>query len=1245
MATESLGGSLIFTAGIEFEDAGKTAAKMEQQLQSAAKKAADTGKKINDAFLGVKNTTINIDTSDLDSLTKKISQLEKEEQRFKTALGGTTDLGLISDYTKGLERVQGELRELYPLMDGLQAKSIIGDADVEVKEVEKVKTAFQELRQLKKDLAAADPNDTAAIDAMLERAGELDDKMGDVQAAIRLAGSDTAGIDAMVQGVRGAVGGFAALQGAIALVTDEEDDFAKTTAKMTAVLGVLNGVQEVAAVLDKNSALNLFLQAQYRKLAATNTAQHAVATTAATAAQGANAVATSAASASTWSLNAAMAANPAGALILAITAVIGVMQLLSDDTEDVLEKQVELNDAMAKAQDVINDLARSYASLYSERATEAENAVALAQAEGKSENQILSLKQKAAQAKKEESLNILANLGYVGATTSEIRQQVNLKAVELQMAKEKLKAQLLNNAADEDAIKLLESKIKLLESEFTGANDAFQQLTQSDSDKAELAAEAARKAREDAFKSATAEAEARLIQSLKNTKEELEAQKAAIRARTREELSNVNLTAGERKKILAQEKDDLAEADRKYQTLLLNNQKSLLQARLSQIKEGSQEELDLKNQLLQKNAELELQQEGITAARKKEIHAALDKAIAENKRQYYFQQAKDNRQTDIEDIEARLATVLQGSVKELNLKRDLISQKEGLDIIAAQQSIKNEALLQATILSISKKAQKERRQLGADFVNYQIEQNAKLLQQQTDLANLPLENVTADPMASARKKAEAQQQINKNIRESLVKQLKEIDGAIVKTTLFGADGDLNKLLDKRVEIYKQIYKLTGLIASTEKKKLSDDMENVAKWVGVAGSAAGDLASAFEGVNSEVAKLMSDLNTVANIAGNAASATAKFASGDIAGGIQGVVAVISSVLTLAKKVKESRRLALEEVDQFNQKILSGEIEITQQYRERQREQAALNKLKLEGIEAERRLLEEQRKAAAQQENSLLAELQNQSFVSGMTTKKDKGLLGTGIAKKTKAVEINEALAGKTFEQIEQLYIKGQLTGKAKEIFEALQKIKQEGADINAMLEENKRAAQEVFTGTTSDSIVDSIADGFKSGLSTAADFAGSFEELMRNALINSLKYKYLEGPLKEFYEQFSKEAEDDGQLTEAEIAELQTMFDNIIGTANAQFTQLQQIAGMNLGGSNEANSLKGAIKGMTEGQAELLSGQFGGLRITALQQLQIASQSLSVHQRIETNTANTVLELQNGFKAMVQLMKIEGIKLK
>jgi uncharacterized protein YoxC len=455
-------------------------------------------------------------------------------------------------------------------------------------------------------------------------------------------------------------------------------------------------------------------------------------------------------------------------------------------------------------------------------------------------------------------------------------------------------------------------------------------------------------------------------------------------------------------------------------------------------------------------------------------------------------------------------------------------------------------------------------------------------------------------------------------REQLKEKLKDLKKSL-------KDG-ANLTPQMKQDIQNTIDQYEGLLDSTN--DVVKDFSKLSDQLGQISGIFGQLGDGVEDLNSGLADTLNTLSQMVGVASNAAAAIAKFAAGDIVGSVASLVTAVIGVFSIGKKVRESRRQAQAEIDEFNTHILAGEIEITQQYRQRQIEQAKLNKLTLEGLRDQRQVLEQQKRLVIDQYNSILAQLQAQSFVADEVTKKYGGILGIG--RKTKAVEVFQSLAGKSFDDLEKLFAEGRLVGKGKELFEELQKIKKEGVDIDALLAQNAEDAKQIFTGTTVDSLVDSIAQGFAEGNRSAADFADNFQDLMRNAMIQSLKFQFLEAPLKDFLDQFAAATQSDNTLTSAEIDQLQTLYNSIITNAQSQFDQLQQVSGLNFGGQGggSVNSLQGAIKGMTEQQAELLAGQFGGLRITALEHLQVGNRQLESINAIQINTAMTIIRLES-----------------
>lgn len=444
------------------------------------------------------------------------------------------------------------------------------------------------------------------------------------------------------------------------------------------------------------------------------------------------------------------------------------------------------------------------------------------------------------------------------------------------------------------------------------------------------------------------------------------------------------------------------------------------------------------------------------------------------------------------------------------------------------------------------------------------------------------------------------------------------------------------------DITNYIKQLNDLLQTTSDGPIDPEKwRGVATALGVISQGFGQIADGVREGNEGLADMLDTLSQITDVASNVALALANFASGNILGGISASIAAILGVFKLVSDARKSEVKAQKEMEEFNLKVLQGEFDINTLYRERAAQQAKINQLRIKGITDEARALKQNQQSNLDDYNRVLSLLQKEQFVSGQKTEQYGGFLGIG--RKTRVVDVYSSLSGKTYEDLEKLFLTGRLEGKAEELFKTLEKLKKEGVDIDAALAQNQIEAQQILTGTTADSIADVIAQGFQNGLRSATDFASSFEDLMKGAILNALKYQTLEAPLREFYNQFAKNAESDGVLTEEEIKQLRDNFNGIITNAGEKFDELQKITSIDFNTGATAASQKGlagAIKGITAEQADLLAGQFGGLRLTAVDHLNVARSGLVSLQRIELYTANLTT-----MRAIWERLELNGIKVK
>lgn len=377
----------------------------------------------------------------------------------------------------------------------------------------------------------------------------------------------------------------------------------------------------------------------------------------------------------------------------------------------------------------------------------------------------------------------------------------------------------------------------------------------------------------------------------------------------------------------------------------------------------------------------------------------------------------------------------------------------------------------------------------------------------------------------------------------------------------------------------------------------------------------DIDKAFSGIDTAVQGINSDLNALAggigdifgdeagyaagqvaeltSAIGGFATGASKIASGDILGGITSVVSSIGSIFSMGKKVKEMNRAAREEQQKFYDEARAGEMEYHALLRERLRLTQQIGETSLEYFDRLQKELHKQSGSISEEYDEVWAKLMGEQYIEKVNYKH-----GTWF-RKAKTWNDYSSLTGKTYEEIESLYTQNKLTDSANILFEQLQKLKEEGADVVDMMDDLNQSMSEAWTGTTEDTIARSILDGIAAGKNGVDDLTTYFRDMMKNAMLQGVNMKYLQAPIKKFYEQFADMSESDGMLTESEIIQLQEMYTRIVENAEAQFENLEKISGLDFSTSEEEtsdNSLKGAYAKASQESIDLLAGQTGAQRV-------------------------------------------------
>lgn len=274
----------------------------------------------------------NLDEAGFNLLTSKLKDAKGQMEGFQLIIDSAK--ARLNDFAKGStpfnqlnKQIQEAEKFLNVLKEDVQEINAEIATPVEPAAIQDIGEAAEQaepktqslrlqLRQMREELAQLELAGQANTDNFRElsiRAGELSDQIGDTSQRIQRLASDTKGLDAGIAAVRGLAGAFAIGQGALAAFGEQSEEAAKAIQKVQGAMAILQGIQEVANVLNKDSALSVYLQTF-----ASN--GHTTALAAETVAIEGETVATEAATVATTTWTATLLANPIIAIIAVLVA-------------------------------------------------------------------------------------------------------------------------------------------------------------------------------------------------------------------------------------------------------------------------------------------------------------------------------------------------------------------------------------------------------------------------------------------------------------------------------------------------------------------------------------------------------------------------------------------------------------------------------------------------------------------------------------------------------------------------------------------------------------------------------------------------------------------------------------------------------------------------------------------------------------------------------------------------------------
>lgn len=1217
--------------------------------------------------VGTAPAPIDLSSASEEKLKSTLKDLTDYSTRLKEALSLGPEEATANEYNDSLSETKSRIEEIKEKLSGFN---------------DEAQSIASRLREIREQLANMDPGDLGFQD-LVNEAAELQSRIAGVRNEINQARSESSGLAATKSGINGLVGAYTAVSSAVALFSDSSEQLQQTMAKLFAVLTIVGGVEQFLSMLSKESAVNQFLLATYRNLTATATEEEAVAATAAAAAEAGQAVATQGAAAAQWSLNAAMAANPVGAFLVAITAIVGALGYFIEHTEDETDKAIKLSKALEEATEALNELSRVQGQAGADRVNRYEEAVNLAQAQGKSEREILDLKIKANAVARDEANK---QLGFLGVD----KQRLGVMEAQLEnLSEQKL---FITEIPEKDRTKeqkkqleLLESQLKALHSIYDYAKE-FADIVDSTGDKDDqLQAEKARKAREAAIRSATATAEARVLAAKEGSSEELRIELAAIEARRRAALSDVNLTAGEIAKINADAARQVYDVNKQLQIKALEDQESFAKAQLDRAKKGTFDEFNARMALLEISAQKEIVDADGNAAKITQINADKGRAIFELSQKYNFTASEAEISGHIATLNEKLAASKKWSQDELSIKKQIIDEEANLEIAKAQSQIENEVRLAQKIKEIRNKAAVEKKNIDDRYADRSFDRQLASYKSQAERANLALQKVINNVNSSASDKYKAERQVIINNINSLQQSYQV---AVMKAMApVGDQGAAQKQVE---ELDLAIKKLNNDLNNLDEGHWKVSWQEIANLIQGIGSELISLGLDISKVNSGlgstvigIGQMLSQANNLYKVLDKHTSTTDKIGTG-IAAAVSLVSMVIDAAAERARAEQEFTQalinqqlqynLALNEAILLNSKLKDNVFLVNYQGQLRDGI-AALTDAQKSYQEAIKALSAGQAKAGQRDSidvKSVLAGV-GSGAVAGAAVGSIVPVIGTAIGavvgavaggivglfggkkKKDTYVALLEEypeLVQKTDDGILQINKDlAQTLIKNNLVSDSTKTLIQDTLDWQAAIDKANEQIKSIIADLAGDlggDLRDALVDAFEQGTDSAKAFAQSVQKTLDNVISQMIfnqvfgsAFDHLQKQMQDSFQQGGDmNWQDDLQDFFAQYSGLTNQFNEQLQAAQQAAEQVGLSIFQNSNDANNVNSLSGAIRGMSEQQADLLAGQFGGLRTTAMQQLQTMSNQLNVLNAIETNTYQLY-----SIDARLRLIETQGIKIR
>lgn len=311
--------------------------------------------------------------------SQTVEELTKQQKKLtEVQSAGKSTYSELDDSIKGLRLQLKSLNNTYDELSAADRNSEVGknllakiqSVDAELKELENstgrhqrsvgnyqlalealnktYDSQRQELKALKVAMESLEPTSEAYAKAF-NRASEITHNLAEQQEKLKYASPDLGDQLSNIRGIAtNMVAGFSAVNAAMGLFGEKNEDVAKAMLKVQQCMAIVQGLQGMDGLLKRTEGLSTAMKTWF------NTSKQVTTQTIAqtTAVQG-ETVATEGATIAQKGLNAAMKANPIGAIITVIMALVAAWTIFGKKITELIKGNEKLNNILTKTKAVL----------------------------------------------------------------------------------------------------------------------------------------------------------------------------------------------------------------------------------------------------------------------------------------------------------------------------------------------------------------------------------------------------------------------------------------------------------------------------------------------------------------------------------------------------------------------------------------------------------------------------------------------------------------------------------------------------------------------------------------------------------------------------------------------------------------------------------------------------------------------------------------------------------------------------